>query len=314
MQHSRKIYFPRCYITQTFSRTVIELLNHSLQIFISELAEVVAFRKIFAKQTVSVLVGTSLPWLMRRREVELNAQCRYHFAVKLKFASAVGRYLMKRLFSQRFNHRHLNFFAAQARQLLTDKKTAFPTNQCHQALLAIKADNGINLPVTEPTTFISLAGTLFKLIANWNFPAICHFSSFPSWLATVSQFSYCAVITCGTFLFQRVEHCEHCRINRPINRLVAYLFRVILELEASGNLFRQPVTLKEQSFDQLEQFRIFKDFMWATFLASTSVTCLSFTRQILTGIASKFARNGGFVSAEQLGDLTKAQALHQMNQ
>lgn len=130
-----------------------------------------------------------MPRLMRRREVEVNAQFLRHVAMQLEFPASVGRYRVKQLPTQRLNQRRLNFLAAKARQLLTLEESTFPIHQSQQSRFTIKADNGISFPIARSCTLVRFYGTFRQFIANRDFPTLCHLSLFDA-VCLMTKFYY----------------------------------------------------------------------------------------------------------------------------
>ncbi len=147
--------------SQSLSRPHIQFTGDFVAFCLSDFAHAHSFGEILSKQSVEVFVGASLPRVIRGSEVALDGVNLLDDLVIMKLCAVVKRDRLEALSVLRdgVHGRLVDLGHRAARQLLDDGQAGLAFHQSQHAMVLVRADDGVPLPVPNSLSRFDLSGT-----------------------------------------------------------------------------------------------------------------------------------------------------------
>ena len=133
-----------------FAWSCVELVGNYIAVLLSDGRHVHSFRQVLSDQTVEVLVGTALPGVVGRGEVELELSGLFDLFIGMELGAIVGGDGAKwsTVFFHEVDRAPGSFGSGACSQFADEHESGFAFHDADDAMLAGMADDGVDFPVT----------------------------------------------------------------------------------------------------------------------------------------------------------------------
>lgn len=288
------------FVSETFARSSIELPGDGVALVLIKLGHAHALWDVLSDQSVSVLVGATLPRVVRGGEVERNSSCTLDGFVAMELGAIVrgDRLESIEVLADEADRACAGLFLRSGPELTDEHVTTLAFDEADDAVLAARPHDGVDFPVAQLSSRLD-AGGPFTDVPLAGEPATAVIGT----VALAPSLSGAAQL--GVKRAAALEILPDVAIDGFMTDA-----EFALPAQEAGDLFRTPL-LAQQSLDASELLR-------------TELLITSRSRSSATGhedgfggsivsrastIALELATDGAAMSLQILGDLRLIQTL-----
>ena len=288
-------------VAQAFARPAVELIVHLLHALLADAPQRLALREVLAQQAVGVLVGAALPRVVRKSEVELDADLLRDLGVGRELLAPVEGHRLERLALEGLRHLGAHACRGLAPALPADEEAVPAVDEGQQARAAGPAGDRVPLPVPGLGAAVGGRGALGYLVRDLDLAAPLRRSlaALPAMAQPLGRLS-----------------AADARIEAPrpygaVDGRVAHGAGAQLEREPALDLLGRPLLVQELVPDQREHGLVIQYRGPAARESALGVAPLRRRRAVeaLARVARELARDGRLVPADRAGDLAYALAV-----